>query len=91
MQASGGGTGSRGPFDADLIVAIRSVNEFAPKFNTSRTQSSVAEDAAVGTTLVTLDDKASDEDAGERVTQFSLPADSSLFDTADVERGVITV
>ena len=67
------------------------MNEFAPKFNTSQTQSSVAEDAAVGTTLVTLDDKASDEDVGERVTQFSLPADSSLFDTADVERGVITV
>ena len=67
------------------------MNEFAPKFNTSQTQSSVAEDAAVGTTLVTLDDKASDEDVGERVTQLSLPADSSLFDTADVERGVITV
>lgn len=88
--ASGGG--SRVPYQSTFRILVQDVNEFEPKLNTSQLQFSVPEGAARGTAVVTLEGKASDDDAGDRVNQFLLrPGASSLFAIRDVARGVVIV
>ena len=86
------GSGSRAPSEGTFRILIQDVNEFEPKLNTSQLQFSVPEDAALGTTVVTLEGKASDDDAGDKVNQFLLrPGASSLFAIHDVARGIVVV